>query len=151
MWHVDIVIDLQWFADSKGNLGQPKSRARQKIPNSEIENEFLLYGNEGSVRHLRVMLHTDQTEPPHDIVDANIHRWVSLLEVASGIAAPNTATTASLGPNTSAMIVLLGQGDETVAPCSSTPSMPRHPMSITKGWRGSWRPGRPNFGFTSST
>ena len=112
MWCVDIVVDLPWFVQSRGNLGEPKSRARQKIPKSDVENEFLLYGDEVAVRHLRVILHTDQNEPPHDIVNANIHRWVNLLEVASGIVAPNTATTASLGPNTSAMIVCLGEGDE---------------------------------------
>jgi hypothetical protein len=113
MWFVDVVIDLPWFAEKKGELGKPKSRARQLIPGTEIENEFLLYGDAHAIRHLRVMLHTEAKEAPHDIVDRNVHRWVNLVEVASGLAAPRTATTASLGKNTSALMVWLGQGDET--------------------------------------
>jgi hypothetical protein len=54
-------------------------------------------------------------------VNSNVHRWVNLLEVASGLAAPRTATTASLGKNTSAMIVWLGQGDETTSSCQLDP------------------------------
>ena len=106
-----MVIDLPWFTEKKGKLGKPKSRSRQLIPGTNIENEFLLYGDEHAIRHLRVMLHMEADQPPHDIVNSNVHRWVNLLEVASGLAAPRTATTASLGKNTSAMIVWLGQGD----------------------------------------
>jgi hypothetical protein len=113
MWFVDVVVDLPWFVKKKGKLGKPQSRARQPIPNTDIENEFLLYGDEHAIRHLRVMLHTEADEPPHDIVNGNVHRWVNLLEVASGLAAPCTATAASLGKNTSAMIVWMGQGEET--------------------------------------
>ena len=54
-------------------------------------------------------------------MNSNVHRWVNLLEVASGLAAPRTATTASLGKNTSAMIVWLGQGDETTSSCQLDP------------------------------
>jgi hypothetical protein len=113
MWFVDVAIDLPWLVERKGKLGEPKSRSRQPIPDTDIENEFLLYGDEHAIRHLRVMLHTDSDGPPHDIVNGNIHRWINLLEVASGLAAPRTATTASLGKNTSAMMVWLSQGDET--------------------------------------
>jgi hypothetical protein len=121
MWFVDVVVDLPWFVEKKGKLGEPKSRARQPIPGTDIVNEFLLYGDEHAIRHLRVMLHTDAIDPPHDIVNGNIHRWVNLLEVASGLTARRTATSASLGKNTSAMIVLMGQGDETTDSCQLDP------------------------------
>jgi hypothetical protein len=121
MWFVDVVVDLPWFVEKKGKLGKPRSRARQPIPGTDVENEFLLYGDEHAIRHLRVMLHTDADEPPRDIVNNNVHRWVNLLEVASGLAAPRTATTASLGKNTSAMMVWLGQGDETTNSCQIDP------------------------------
>jgi hypothetical protein len=112
LWHVDIVVDLAWFSQRKGKLGDPKSRSRQPIPDRAFDNEFLLYGDDDAVRHLRVLVHTSSTDPPHDVVNANVHRWVNLLEVATGIAAPQMATSASLGPNTSGMLVMLGQGDE---------------------------------------
>lgn len=115
MWFVDVAVDLPWLVEKRGKLGEPKSRSRQPIPDADIQNEFLLYGDEHAIRHLRIMLHTDSDEPPHDIVNGNIHRWVNLLEVASGLAAPRIATTASLGMNTSAMMVWLSQGDETTA------------------------------------
>jgi hypothetical protein len=121
MWFVDVVVDLGWFVEKRGKLGNPKSRACQQIPDTDIQNEFLLYGDEHAIRHLRVMLHTESDEPPHDIVNGNIHRWVNLLEVASGLAAPRTATTASLGTNRSAMIVGMGQGDETTDSCQLHP------------------------------
>jgi hypothetical protein len=73
MWFVDVVIDLPWFTEKKGKLGKPKSRARQLIPGTNVENEFLLYGDEHAIRHLRVMLHTDADQPPHDIVNSNVH------------------------------------------------------------------------------
>ncbi len=80
IWFVDVVVDLPWFVEKRGKLGEPKSRARQPIPNTDTENEFLLYGDEHGIRHLRVMLHTGSDEPPHDIVNGNVHRWVNLLE-----------------------------------------------------------------------
>ncbi len=77
-----------------------------------MDNTFLLYGDEMSIRHLRVLLHSESSTPPHDVVDPSVNRWVNLLEVTSGLVAPQTATTASLGRNTSGMMVFLGQGDE---------------------------------------
>lgn len=121
MWFVDIIVDLTWFSERKGKLGAPKSRATQPIPDAGMDSTFLLYGDELIIRHLRVMLHTDSTDPPHDIVDANVHRWINLLEVASGLCAAKTATTASLGKNTTGMMVLLGEGDETTDSCQLDP------------------------------
>ena len=77
MWFVDVVVDLPWFVEKKGRLGKPRSRARQPIPGTDIENEFLLYGDEHAIRHLRVMLHTDADEPPPPLYDPQ--RWVSVL------------------------------------------------------------------------
>ena len=121
MWFVDIVVDLPWFAERKGKLGKPRSRSTQAIPDSPVTNTFLLYGDDQDIRHLRVLLDTDRSEPPQDIVNANIHRWVELLEVASGIVAGRTATTASLGSNTGGMMVFVGEGDETAESCMIDP------------------------------
>jgi hypothetical protein len=121
MWFVDIIVNLPWFVERNGKLGEPKSRATQVIPGSAVDNTFLLYGDDHEIRHLRVCLHIDSSEPPDEIVNANIHRWVNLLEVASGITAERTATTASLGPNTLGMMVIVGEGDETADSCQITP------------------------------
>lgn len=121
MWFVDVIVDLPWFAKTKGKLGKPKSRATQSIPEQDMDNTFLLYGDELVIRHLRILLHTDSRDPPHDVVNANIHRWVNLLEVASGLVASKTASTASLGPNTSGMIVWMGEGNEDSDSCQMDP------------------------------
>lgn len=122
MWFVDVVIDIDWFSAQDGHLGVPKSSARQAIPGQSFDNTFLLYGDDYVIRHLRVLLHTDVTEPPHAVMDANIHRWVSLLEVASGLGAPRTATTASLGPGRPGMITLLSQGGADAVTASVIPT-----------------------------
>ncbi|RYG86228.1 MAG: hypothetical protein EON58_21975, partial [Alphaproteobacteria bacterium] len=143
MWFVDIIVDLPWFADRKGKLGTPRSRSSQQIPDSEIENTFLLYGDEHTIRHLRVMLAVGSREPPHAIVDSNVHRWVNLLEVASGLVAATTATTASLGPNTSGMIVFMGEGDETADSCQVDPQYaPPAPLNYDAAARmmSAWEP-----------
>jgi hypothetical protein len=121
MWFVDVVVDLPWFVETKGKLGEPRARASQNVPCTDIQNEFLIYGNDHAIRHLRVMLHTESEEPPRELVNENIHRWVNLLEVASGLTAPQTASTASLGKNTSAMIVFMARGDETTDSCQLDP------------------------------
>lgn len=121
MWFVDIIVDLPWFAETKGKLGKPESRATQSIPEQGMEKTFLLYGDKLVIRHLRVLIHTDSRDPPHDVVDANIHLWVNLLEVASGLVASKTATAASLGPNTSGIIVSMGEGDEDSDCCQMDP------------------------------
>lgn len=121
VWFVDIIVDLPWFAASKGKLGKAQARATQSIPELDMDNTFLLYGDEMVIRHLRVLLHTESSDPPHDVVNANIHRWVNLLEVASGLVALKTATTASLGRNTSGMMIWMGVGDEDTESCQMDP------------------------------
>jgi hypothetical protein len=121
MWFVDIIVDLSWFAAAKGKLGPPNSRASQQIPDTDVESTFLLYGDALEVRHLRVLIHTDDCAPPHDIVNANINRWVNLLEVATGLVAAATATTASLARNSTAMMVFLAEGDEHTDSCLLDP------------------------------
>ena len=146
MWFVDIVIDFAWFVERKGKLGEPRSRARQAIPERDFDNEFLLYGDGEAVRHLRVLLHLECPNAPHDVVNGNIHRWVNLLEVATGLAAPMTASSASLGPNTSAMMVMLGQGDETTDALQLHPEFsPPKPIDyeaaarLMAGWKPDFR------------
>lgn len=143
MWLVDIVVDLPWFVSRRGKLGDPRARSLQSVPGTDVENEFLIYGDDNAIRHLRVMLHTDTVEPPHELVNGNIHRWVNLLEVASGIAAPQTASAASLGKNTSGMIVFLAQGDETADSClfdSKYAASERLDYDATARIMASWKP-----------
>jgi len=53
MWFVDVVVDLPWFVEKKGRLGKPRSRARQTIPGTDVENEFLLPASQGDAAHGR--------------------------------------------------------------------------------------------------
>ncbi|MBF7015145.1 hypothetical protein QUC32_29650 (plasmid) [Novosphingobium resinovorum] len=140
---MDIIVDLSWFAETKGKLGTPHSRATQPVPEQNMDNTFLLYGDELAIRHLRVLLHTDSHDPPHNVVNANIHRWVNLLEVASGLVASKTATTASLGRNTSGMIIWMGEGDENAESCQLAPEYtPPVPMNYEAAAKlmAAWEP-----------
>lgn len=129
MWFVDIVVDLPWFATCQGKLGKPKSRAEQLIAGTEIESTFLLYGDDLEIRHLRVLIHIDDKSPPHTVVDANINRWVNLLEVSTGLVAARTATTATISRNNTSMIVFMAEGGEQSDSCLIDPKYePTQPL-----------------------
>lgn len=146
MWFVDIVLDLPWFTETHGRL--PCARSRSVAPADEVTPTltYLLYGDDAAIRHLRVMIDQPAEAAPHDVVNAHVQRWVNLLEVASGLAAPQTATTASLGRDNAGMMVMLSPGDEDAPGVDLTFQMAQPPIvdyaaaaSLMTVWNGDFR------------
>jgi hypothetical protein len=112
MWFADVVLDLQWFIASEGKLGEPKGRTTTPVSDPEaLTVEILLYGDDEAIKHLRLMIHTDEDAKANACVDHNIQNWIASLEVASALATPKIASAARLQKNSASFMVLVGQGD----------------------------------------
>ena len=60
MWFADIYCDYASVAERKGILGPPKFTLRgAKSVSLGIDIEFHFFGDDHSVRHVRVLMHTD--------------------------------------------------------------------------------------------
>jgi hypothetical protein len=114
MWFADIIVDLEWFTKSQGQLGIPGGRSKLTTGNAELQADLLLYGDDTAIRHLRLMLHTEQHEIADKWTDQHIQYLVNALEVASAIATPTFATAETPERNSATFMVILGEGDETV-------------------------------------
>lgn len=76
-----------------------------------IAIELHLYGDDDAVRHLRVLMHTDDEHAAEACVDLNIQTWVASLEAAVIMLTGRPFTVAHL-PGTLSFPVTLGPGDE---------------------------------------
>jgi hypothetical protein len=83
MWIADIYFDLKWAAERQGILGPPRFTLTGGHSRSlGIQFEQLLYGDEKTVRHLRVLMHTDARQTADTFIDQNANLLVTSLEVA---------------------------------------------------------------------
>ncbi len=112
MWFADVVADLSWFLASRGKLGVPRARATQDVFDPDLKIELLLYGDDEAIRHLRVMIHTEDDPTAQACLDRNIQQWINALGVASALATPTFTTAATLQKNSASFVVILGNGDE---------------------------------------
>ena len=96
MWFADVILDLPWFVASRGKIGEPRAGALQNVYDPDLETEILLYGDDEAIRHLRVMMHTDDDSTANACVDRNIQQWVTALEISSALATPAFTTAAKL-------------------------------------------------------
>jgi hypothetical protein len=110
VWFADVVLDLPWFIAREGRLGEYAARSSQDARDPDPKLEFVLYGDDEAIRHLRVMMHTDDHAVADKCSDRNINRWVSAVEVSSELTTPTFTTAAPLQKNSAAFIVILGQG-----------------------------------------
>jgi hypothetical protein len=111
MWFLDIVCDFSWFTEHVPHLGEPKARLRGYSVSQQIEVEQLIYGDEFNVRHLRVLLHTDDQQVAQACINANIQAWIWTME-ASVMLATGTPYNVPTLPRTTLFCTVLGQGDE---------------------------------------
>lgn len=112
MWYADIVLDLQWLATRSGNLGKVRGRALQAVFEPDLQTEVLLFGDEEAIRHMRIMIHTDDDPTARACVDRNIHQWLDALAVSSALATASIAKAAQLHEDSAAFMVIVGQGEE---------------------------------------
>jgi hypothetical protein len=108
-WHVDIVLDLDWIVAHGGEAHEPKARSK-RLDDYGRPVEFLLYGEGEALNHLRVLIDADGDEEAQAIVNANIVLWREALSVTSVMSTSHYTAAATLGANTSAHMVWLGQG-----------------------------------------
>lgn len=142
MWFADLVCDLDWFVDCRGDLGQP--RLRHSVPSSgEIGSvRMCVYGSDLVVHHVRIMIEVDSYERASGCVNQNIQYWIRLLEVSTGLLAEATSTAYVL-PGTHAFMVILGEGDEHSSAVQIQPKR-REPVNLNYEALGrclsNWRP-----------
>lgn len=110
MWFADIYCDTQWVAERNGILGPTSSTLRgPKSSSLGIDIEFHFFGDEGSVRHVRVLMRTDDQRIAETCLNLNIQTWVASLEVAVMMQTKRPFQTFRLqGSQTFAIV--LGQG-----------------------------------------
>jgi hypothetical protein len=83
MWFADIYIDLGWISERGGILGPPKFTLRgAKSTSLGIEIGFHFFGDSDSLRHVRVLLHTDDPDIADTCVNLNIQTWVTSIEAS---------------------------------------------------------------------
>jgi hypothetical protein len=110
LWFADIVVDLPWFIGREGKLGEPRARASEPLTDQHVRTEVALYGDDEAIRHVRIIIETDDELAAHACVDGNIHRWVNALEISSMLATPTVSTAAALQKNSAAFMVFMGNG-----------------------------------------
>jgi hypothetical protein len=146
MWFSDIITDIAWLNAIEGKLGSPRSRAKQHVAEPDLDVEWLIYGDGRLIRHLRVLIHTDDYEQASACVNRNISFWVRSLEVASLVASPALCTVSLLQPNSTAYCVVLGQGDEYTGCSQLRVTVPEPPPTnyediakLVVGWRPAFK------------
>lgn len=82
MWMADLHCDFDWVAERKGDLGDPRFVFGGRSRSLDITIEVLLYGDDQALRHVRVLMHTDNQEIADRCVNLNIHLWANGLESA---------------------------------------------------------------------
>lgn len=121
MWFVDIVVDTDWFSASKGHLGSPRARASQDTFDPDVKTEVLLYGDDETIRHVRVMVHADDKDVVHACINRNIQRWVHSLEISSALTTAHFASVVTM-PGTVSIMSISGEGDEHAVALEMTPN-----------------------------
>lgn len=83
MWFADIYCDLRWVSDRNGVLGPKRMEfVGGKSDSLGIEIEFHLYGDQEKIRHVRVLMHTNDLHVAQACLNLNIQHWVAALEVS---------------------------------------------------------------------
>jgi hypothetical protein len=144
MWFADVILDLPWFVARQGKLGDYAACTSQDAKDPDPQIEIVLYGDEEAIRHLRVMIHTDDHAVADACSDRNIQGWISALEVSSALATPTFTTAAQLQKNSAAFMVVLAQGQIDADACKLnleyTPPAKANLVAAAKIMTG-WKPG----------
>lgn len=111
MWIADIFCDLDWVFERKGILGEKRFSLRgAKSGSLGIQIEFHFFGDEQQVRHVRVLMHTDDQKTAETCVDLNIQTWVAALE-ATVMMETRKPFRVALRPGTEIFLVVMAHAD----------------------------------------
>ena len=123
MWIADIYCDLDWVRDRQGVLGARRlALTGPRSQSLDISIDFHLFGDDERVRHLRVLMHTDDESKAHTCVDVNIQAWVAALEVTMMMITGHPFEVVHL-PGTLSFPVALSVGDENSPAVIITPQL----------------------------
>ena len=111
MWFADVICDFDWFTSYQGDLGTPRIKVQTRLDEPALDIDFLLYGGEFSVRHLRILFHTDKKTFVDECLNRHIQLWIYALEASSAIGSEKPCSVA-LFPRTTNFAVITGEGDE---------------------------------------
>lgn len=118
MWFADIYCDSEWVAQRNGVLGAPAMILRGVTSQSlGIDIELLLYGDVHHVRHMRVLMHTDDQHAADRCIDMNTRIWVTALEAMVMLETQRPFHVEHFWPSRSPFGVVMGNGAEN-APAS---------------------------------
>jgi hypothetical protein len=109
-WFVDLVLNLDWFCARGGTIPLPVSKSKL-VDERGQPVEFLLYGEGEAIDHLRVLVEAQDYEEASRIVDSNVAFWREAIAVTSAMSSSTYSSAATLGSNSSAHPVLMGEGD----------------------------------------
>ncbi|MBD1860051.1 MULTISPECIES: hypothetical protein [Trichocoleus] len=83
MWFADIYCDHTWVSKRNGVLGEKRlALSGPRSISLGIAVDFHFFGDDDSVRHVRVLMHTDDQQLAQTCLNLNLQTWVAALEVA---------------------------------------------------------------------
>lgn len=118
MWFADICCDIEWVSARKGLLGAPRFTIRGARSESlGIKIEIRLFGDELALRHVRVLMSTEDQRIAQTCLNLNIQTWVAALETAVMLGTKRPFQVAEI-PGSHMCCVVLGQGEEDSPACT---------------------------------
>ena len=137
MWFADIFCDIGWVAKRGGVLSNHRMRLSGAHSQSlDLAIEFHFYGDDEIVRHVRVLMHTDDRETAETCVNLNVQSWVAALEATVMMETGKPFHVARIG-GSQTFAIGLGQGtaDEPALVITPTDVSPR-PIDYTRVAQG---------------
>jgi hypothetical protein len=140
MWFADVYGDFAWTSERQGVLGPERFRVRgAKSASLGIEIEFLFFGDDQSLHHVRILMHTDDQQIAQQCLNLNIQAWVASLEAAVMMETGRPFYVASIGGSQTVMVAL-GSGEENspavIVRPTETPSvlLDYHRIAVGMAW-----------------
>jgi len=87
MWFADLVCDLDWFVEHRGDLGEPRLHASVPSRGELASVKMCVYGSNLVVHHVRIVMELDSYERASGCVNQNVRYWICLLELLLGCSA----------------------------------------------------------------
>jgi len=112
MGFADIFCDPAWVSQRSGLLGPKRYTLRgARSVSLGIAIEFHFFGDEDRVRHVRVVMHTDEQQVAETCLNLNIQTWVAAIEVSVMVETKFPFRVLHM-PGSQTFAIGLGQGPE---------------------------------------
>jgi hypothetical protein len=110
MWAFDIICDLHWLKECKGQLGEPSSRVAAFSGLLGAPIDVLFFSDESTLRHVRFVMHTADQALAQKCVNQNIMTWIDSIEAGVILGTRRSFCVPKLGDR-SAVMTILGEYD----------------------------------------